>query len=453
MLKVLGIAAAAATMWTSGGSAPAREDGVAGEIDVATLLTAARGAPPVICSMASQALYNGNFGGRGDAPVTPLDPVSIRRKDGRRLGLSDSEVQQLLQSLSSDDACVRELSVRLLGHEDENAAVREGLLSRLRDNNPRMREIAALGLGQVEGREVVQPLIDALRDGEVGVRANAAWALGRIEDGRALRPITGLFGDRSEVVRRAAVYAAGHFDDSTSSISALTRVLRDDESSEVRRAAAWALGQLEARESVDALTGVLGRERDARVREMVVWALGQIEDKRATSSLVNAMRNDSDDRVREVATWAIGQIEDRGAADALGEVASGDKSERVRGTAAWALGQMEGGSGDKAPAGLLRALRDESDDVRLKAAWALGQIGDAGAISAIREALKQEKNQRVSRAMIRALIKSGEENEAALTELLNSSDPEVREAAVRGLAGQNSFNPWPWPWPRPRPMP
>ena len=38
------------------------------------------------------------------------------------------------------------------------------------------------------------------------------------------------------------------------------------------------------------------------------------------------------------------------------------------------------------------------------------------------------------------------------TEVL-SSDPEVREAAVRGLAGSYGFNPWPWPWPRPRPTP
>jgi hypothetical protein len=29
----------------------------------------------------------------------------------------------------------------------------------------------------------------------------------------------------------------------------------------------------------------------------------------------------------------------------------------------------------------------------------------------------------------------------------------VREAAVRGLAGAESFGPWPWPEPRPRPFP
>ncbi len=453
MFRTLGYAAAAATIWTHGGSVPALEDGEAGTIDVAALLTAAQGAPPVICSIAAQSLRNGNFGGWSDAPVTPLARVELRRSEDRRVGFSDAEIQQLLQSLGAEDPCVRELSVRMLGHEDENATVRNGLLSRLRESNPRMREVAALGLGLVEGGEVVDPLIQALRDAEIGVRANAAWALGRTEDGRALRPIVGLFGDRSEVVRQAAVYAAGRFDDSSTSVAALTRVLRDDDAATVRRAAAWALGQLEASEAVDALSNALGREQDARVREMAAWALGQIEDRRASATLVNVMRRDSDDRVREVAAWALGQIEDRSVAEALGEVAASDRSPRVRGTAAWAIGQMDGESGGKAPAGLLRALRDESEDVRLKAAWALGQIEDSAAIGAIRDAMKNEKNQRVSRALIRALIKSGEGNEAALTELLNSSDPEVREAAVRGLAGQRGPNPWPWPWPRPRPMP
>ena len=124
----------------------------------------------------------------------------------------------------------------------------------------------------------------------------------------------------------------------------------------------------------------------------------------------------------------------------------------MRGTAAWAIGQLDE-NGRKAPAGLLRLLSDESADTRLTAAWALGNIEDNGALSAIRDALRVEKTDRVRRALIRALMKSGERSEAALTQLLTSSAPEVREAAVRGLAGRHSFDPWPWPWPRPRPFP
>jgi HEAT repeat protein len=184
---------------------------------------------------------------------------------------------------------------------------------------------------------------------------------------------------------------------------------------------------------------------------MAAWALGSIEDRRAVTPLTTAIRQDSEDRVRETAVWAVGQLEDGSSLDILG-AATTDRSPRVRGTAAWAIGQLDE-SGAKAPPGLLRLLNDPDTDTRLKAAWAMGQIEDASSLGALRDALKAEKNDRVRRALIRALMKSGERSEATLTQLLSSGDPQIREAAVRGLAGRNSFDPWPWPWPRPRPFP
>jgi HEAT repeat protein len=165
---------------------------------------------------------------------------------------------------------------------------------------------------------------------------------------------------------------------------------------------------------------------------------------------MGALRRDSSDAVRETSAWALGNVGDRTASDILGDAVRSDKNYRVRGTAAWALGQLDP---REAPRGLIDGLTDQEDDVRIKAAWALGQIGDSSAMDAIRSALRVEKNDRARKAQIRALLKSGGRSEAVLTDLLKSSDPEVREAAVRGLAGNNSFNPWPWPWPRPRPSP
>jgi HEAT repeat protein len=186
---------------------------------------------------------------------------------------------------------------------------------------------------------------------------------------------------------------------------------------------------------------------------MTAWALGQVEQKEGIPALQRALREDADDAVRETAAWALAQIEDRTALDALG-VALGDRSSRVRGTAAWAIGQLaDDDMRGRAPAGLTRLLRDDSEDVRRKAAWALGNVGDAASVPAIREAMKVEQSSEVRKALVRALTKSGGRSEAVFTELLSSSDPKVREAAVRGLAGQNAFNPWPWPWPRPRPFP
>jgi HEAT repeat protein len=188
------------------------------------------------------------------------------------------------------------------------------------------------------------------------------------------------------------------------------------------------------------------------VREMSAWALGTIERDVDVAVLATVLARDTDDRVRETLVWALGNIGDRASVDALGRVAESDKSSRVRGTAAWALGTMRGRD-RRAPAGLVRLLRDEEEQTRLKAAWALGNIGDSTALGPIRDALKAEQEQQVRRALIRALLHSGGRSEGAMEELLKSDDPTVREAAVRGLVGRNAFDPWPWPWPRPRPFP
>jgi HEAT repeat protein len=420
-------------------------------IDVAALLTAARGAPPAICLLASQAVRGWGWGGGSDAPSTPLSPpvVSTSSDDYESDAMPPADIQRLLAGLSSDDACVRELSVRLIGTQKAELVGAE-LVTRLGSSDAGLRSVAALGLGLAGVESGVDALIRTLRDPSIDVRANSAWALGRIANGRALRPLTGLFGDDAEKVRLAAVAAVGQMD-STSSVPLLIRVVRQDNSPAVRRVAAWALGKLEAREAVDALSETLAHDADTRVREMAAWALGNIEDRRSVAGLAAAIRGDADDRVRETAVWALGNMGDHSAIDILG-TATGDRSPNVRGTAAWAIGQMDE-NGTKAPAGLLRLLRDESADTRLKAAWALGQIEDAGALPAIRDALKIEQNDRVRRGLIRALMKSGESSQETLTQLLSSSDPQIREAAVRGIAGARSFDPWPWPWPRPRPFP
>ena len=418
-------------------------------VDVAALLTAAKGAPPMICSLAANSIRNWGWG-EWDAPATPLSFARATTPDDfESAALSASDIQQLLAGLAAEDPCVRELSVRLIGTQKPETVGGE-LVTRLGASDAGLRSVAALGLGLVEAQNGVDPLIRALRDASIDVRANSAWALGRIENGRALQPLVGLFGDNAEKVRLAAVSAVGHMD-STSSIAALIRVLRQDPAANVRRVAAWALGNLEARDGVTSLIDALARDSDARVREMSAWALGNIEDRRAVPALGTALRGDSEDRVRETAVWALGNIEDRSAMDILA-AATGDRNPNVRGTAAWAIGNLDE-EGTRAPAGLLRLLSDENTDVRLKAAWALGQLEDPNALSTIRDALKAEKNDRVRKALIRALMKSGESSQETLTQLLSSSDPAIREAAVRGIAGARSFDPWPWPWPRPRPFP
>ena len=138
--------------------------------------------------------------------------------------------------------------------------------------------------------------------------------------------------------------------------------------------------------------------------------------------------------------------------DVLASAAESDRSVKVRGSAAWAIGQI-GHTDSRAVAGLTHLLKESNDDARLRAAWALGQLEDSSALPEIDSALGIEKNADVRRALIRALSKSGGNTAARMRVLIDSKDPQVREAAVRSLAGGRAFGPWPWPWPRPRPWP
>jgi HEAT repeat protein len=425
--------------------------------DVGALLDAAHGAPPIICALAAHSVGNSGWGYWTDAPSTPLSRAGAEyerdwERDRTRNLLSAADEDRLLAGLASDDACVRELSVRVLS-EQTGDRVANALETRLTSPDASLRAIAAFGLGLSDSRTAADALIKTLHDATAAVRANSAWALGRLENGHALSSLIQLFRDDDSTVRLAAVGAVGRMD-STSAVAALTRVLQQDQSPAVRRDAAWALGKLEAREAANALATTLGRDSDPRVREMSAWAIGNIEGASGAPALVTALQKDDDDKVREMAAWALARTEDRSAFDALASAAESDHSSRVRGTAAWAIGHLaEDREGSRVPPGLLHLLKDPDDDARLKAAWALGRFRDPTALPAIKDALNTEKVSEVRRALVRALIRAGGRSDQALTDLLSSSDPSVREAAVRGLAGADSFGPWPWPEPRPRPFP
>ena len=256
-------------------------------LDVGALLDAAHGAPPIICALAAHAVRNMGWGYWSDAPSTPLSKLGAEyERDQERNQLPAADEDRLLTGLALDDACVRELSVRLLGGQTDDR-VANALETRLTSPDASLRAIAAFGLGLSESRSAADALIKTLHDATAPVRANSAWALGRLDNGRALSPLIQLFRDDDSTVRRAAVGAVGRMD-STSAVAALTRVLQQDQSPAVRRDAAWALGKLEAREAANALAATLGHDSDPRVREMSAWAIGNIEGASGAPALVTA---------------------------------------------------------------------------------------------------------------------------------------------------------------------
>jgi HEAT repeat protein len=273
-----------------------------------------------------------------------------------------------------------------------------------------------------------------------------------LRDGAALSPLTSLLGDAEPLVREAASVSLGQLD-SLRVVPRLLQVLQQDDAPQVRRVAAWALAHLDLAAASNGLAQAMGHDANAGVREMCAWALGSHGargGRDALAELTNAMQNDASASVRESAAWAIGEVGATSVTTILGAALSKEVAPTVRATIAWTLGQANLRT---APAALLRALTDSSDAVRLRAAWALSQIGDAAAVPVLKDAFAKETNEQTRRAELRALIKAGAHSESVLTELLSSKDAELREMAVRGLAGRGLVDPWPWPSPRPRPFP
>jgi hypothetical protein len=232
----------------------------------------------------------------------------------------------------------------------------------------------------------------------------------------------------------------------------LANILRNDPDASLRRIAAWGLSEYaDGSVATEALSQALRRDSNASVREMAAWALGHGDDDHPTAidALSAAVRGDSDSKVRVTAVWALGSIGDNSSIDAL-TAALNDRTPGMRMRAIWAMGRIEP---RQAPKALIDMLRDQDPDIREITAWALYEIEDTNAIPALDAALRAEPDKKLQFAYIRALAAMGEKSVDAVRRLLDSKEPEIRNLAVRALAGGNAAGPWPWPWPEPRPFP
>jgi HEAT repeat protein len=101
------------------------------------------------------------------------------------------------------------------------------------------------------------------------------------------------------------------------SAESLINAARIDSDSEVRRYAAWALGEIGDKCAVNILINLLENESVSEIRESAASALGKIGDSRAFGPLLAALENDSDCSVQGEAAEALGAIGDTSAVEPL----------------------------------------------------------------------------------------------------------------------------------------
>jgi HEAT repeat protein len=171
--------------------------------------------------------------------------ADVRRAAVRALGRTGGP-QAAASLLALLDATTRRLpehGVTLALTRCGPAAV-PALTSALRDGGPRARRAAAQVLGWLGATTAVETLCSAMDDPDVAVQVEAVTALGRIGVPSAAIPIrTRLEAGHPTQVRTAAAVALGRLDDATS-VPALAAALLDEH--DVARSSAAALAQLGA---------------------------------------------------------------------------------------------------------------------------------------------------------------------------------------------------------------
>ena len=284
------------------------------------------------------------------------------------------------------------------------------LLTQLRASNEstRLHAIDVLGEREEATPGVLKALTAELKSGSAAIRAHAAHALGHLGVGAqpAVEALAPLIVDRDPDVRRMAVRA-------------------------------WARIRPAPSVSVPLLSSVL-KNSDPALRTEALDILADI-GKPAVPALARHLQND------RTVYWSCMVLAEIGpdaaeAVPALGEVLTSSQRPEVRREAALALGSIGPASKQALPA-LIEALGDKDAMVVSGAAFALGRIGpDAKPAEASLAKSAASPDLLLKMVATWAMAKIEPQNElrkqAAVSQLaaaLNSKQPRLRNAAVRGL--------------------
>lgn len=337
---------------------------------VALLLSGLERDDPLMCELLADQI--GNFWSDGDR-----DGIGRFADASKSLRLAKDSLHGsiggagalalLVNTLDTENACVRRIAAKLLGRSRIEPARLTALLN---DPSARRREAVAYAIGTgSDSLKVARPALERmLRERGATEAAMAAWALGEIEDSASVPALEQATRATDVRVRLAAVDALGNIEDKRA-LNDLERALRSDSEASVRARAAEAIGNIGEASSVDALAAAID-DKVPQVRYAAVEALAELDElHKAPESLLRAATS-SDARLRKHVALALAEIRDPLSINALLSLI--DVNDRdVRVNVAEALGDI---GSSKASAGLLKLLKDPDAEVRRAAAEALGEI-------------------------------------------------------------------------------
>ncbi len=345
-------------------------------------------------------------------------------------------VEQIIADLKDNEKRVREIAASALGKIGDSRAI-EPLISALNDDSDSVRVLAAKALGKIDDPRVVEPLMDALKNNSVElVRVSAVEALGKTGDSRAVESLIAAMKDRSERVRELVVEALGKTGDPRA-VEPLIYAWRYSGYT-IKEKAAEVLQGIKEKQGAELFLAPL-KSSDSKVREntaRVLDELGWSPESDIQKALYLIAKNKWSECIK-IGKPVVESL--------MFFISQGDGNTRTR--AAEALAEI----GDpRALESLMAALTDEDIFVRQYAARGLGKIGDSRAVEPLIATLKDKNlyvrvdaaaalgKMRDSRAMEPLILALGD----ADYRVKNSTYKALKEITGQDFSEQKKWQSW-----------
>lgn len=181
----------------------------------AHLLQSVNGVNDVVCAAMDRA-FNGGY---WNSPLVLSVDASVSAEadeTARWIGknrIDRAALPVVRTALSSTDACTRRVASRIAGDIDTKQ-LHDELRAELQSSNAATRLAAVMALGYAEQDSSLPVLRNLLEDSDRNVRLAALWAIGRLENEQNAPMLIKLLETNADAeVRRIAAWALGQLDD------------------------------------------------------------------------------------------------------------------------------------------------------------------------------------------------------------------------------------------------
>ncbi len=322
------------------------------------------------------------------SPVTVLletlgdhdEVVSLRVKEVL-INLATSTTDQISAALKSAEPRVVETILDIIAATGNSRFVGD-VLAFADNDDPYLRQKAAIALGKIGDQFVVTTLTRLAGDPSDAVRAAACNALGWIGGDAALDCLFACLEDRNATAQLAALGALVLI----GTPKVISRFKDDLDRGPLTRQmlATKALGWIGESGVVEPLLGALNHS-DWQVRRLALESLGRIRDDRSFDAVAAAVR-DEEPKVRQAAVEALLEIEDARSGDNIACLLE-DEDLWVKYQAVHALGRLGAG---KFMERIVPFLSNKNEVLRVTAATALARLNDQRALPFLRKTLNDE---------------------------------------------------------------